>query len=65
MEKMCNLYMCLVCFSDNGVLVGYRAVEQAERNPMNTLYDAKRFIGKKFSKEEFQAAQEQYHFKVK
>ena len=44
--------------------MGYKAVAQAEHNPHNTLYDAKRFIGKKFSKEELSQAQKQYAFKV-
>lgn len=38
---------------------------QSEHNPYNTLYDAKRFIGKKFSEKEVQEAQKQYPFKVK
>ncbi|KAL8602886.1 hypothetical protein ACOMHN_026846 [Nucella lapillus] len=54
----------VVAFSDDGVLVGYKAVAQAEHNPRNTLYDAKRFIGKKFDKQELQEAQKQYAFKL-
>jgi molecular chaperone DnaK (HSP70) len=30
-------------------VVGTKAVEQQEMNPANTIYDAKRFIGKRFS----------------
>ena len=44
--------------------MGYRAEAQAEHNPLNTVYDAKRFIGKKYSAEELQEAQKQYAFKV-
>nr|KAG5699015.1 hypothetical protein BaRGS_025409 [Batillaria attramentaria] len=54
----------VVAFSDTGVMVGYKAVAQAEHNHKNTLYDAKRFIGKKFSKEELEDAQKQYAFKL-
>ncbi|KAJ8317457.1 hypothetical protein KUTeg_005361, partial [Tegillarca granosa] len=54
----------VVAFSEEGVLVGYKAVAQAEHNPKNTIYDAKRFIGKKFTKEELEIAQKQYSFKV-
>ncbi|EDO25618.1 predicted protein, partial [Nematostella vectensis] len=38
----------LVAFTDKGVLVGEKALSQAEINPKNTIYDAKRFIGKTF-----------------
>lgn len=39
----------LYCFRPNGtVLVGTRAVEQQEKNPLRTIYDAKRFIGRTF-----------------
>lgn len=31
------------------MLVGNEAVEQQEKNPLRTIYDAKRFIGKKLS----------------
>lgn len=54
----------VVAFSDEEVIVGYKAVAQAEHNHKNTLYDAKRFIGKKFSQEELREAQKQYAFKL-
>ncbi|XP_005098078.1 heat shock 70 kDa protein 13 [Aplysia californica] len=54
----------VVAFTEDGVLVGYKAVAQAEHNPFNTLYDAKRFIGKKFTDEELKEAQKQYAFKL-
>ena len=50
---------------DEGIVVGYKAVAQADHNPRNTLYDAKRFIGKKFDKKEVEEAQKQYAFKVR
>lgn len=34
-------------------MVGTAAVEQQEINPQNTIYDAKRFIGKIFQKDDF------------
>ncbi|RUS78470.1 hypothetical protein EGW08_013758 [Elysia chlorotica] len=55
----------VVAILDDGILVGYDAVAQAEHNPSNTLYDAKRFIGKTFTKEEVDEAQKQYSFKIK
>ena len=38
-----------VAFTDKDMLVGDSAKLQATRNPSNTVYDAKRLIGKKFS----------------
>jgi hypothetical protein len=40
--------MSSVCRRNGTVLIGTRAVEQQEVNPKNTIYDAKRFIGKTF-----------------
>ena len=51
-------------FSGDKVVVGYEAVAQADHNPLNTLYDAKRFIGKQFAIDEFQFEIERYPFKV-
>lgn len=56
----------VVAFSPSGkVLVGYDAVAQEEHNPANTVYDAKRFIGKTFTAAEVTEAQKQYAFKIK
>lgn len=38
-----------VAFTDTERLVGDAAKNQANMNPENTIYDAKRLIGKKFS----------------
>ena len=46
------------------MLVGRAAVAQQETNAANTLYDAKRFIGKKFTAEELQKESSRYQFKV-
>ena len=54
----------VVAFTKNGVLVGKRALDQAELNPKLTIYDAKRFIGKKFSKEDLQKLSSLYQFKI-
>ncbi|XP_071958068.1 heat shock 70 kDa protein 13-like [Antedon mediterranea] len=55
----------MVAFTGVTELVGYAALAQAEHNPANTIYDAKRFIGKKFSPEEFIKEAERYNFKLK
>ncbi|XP_069140690.1 heat shock 70 kDa protein 13-like [Argopecten irradians] len=54
----------VVAYTSKGVLVGYDAVAQAEHNPKNTIYDAKRFIGKTVSEEELVQAQKRYPFKI-
>ncbi|EYC23882.1 hypothetical protein Y032_0014g2198 [Ancylostoma ceylanicum] len=42
----------VVAFLPNGtVIIGTRAVEQQEKNPQRTIYDAKRFIGRTFEKD--------------
>lgn len=54
----------VVAVSEEGFLVGYKAVAQSEHNPKNTIYDAKRFIGKKYTTEELTQAQKRYPFKL-
>lgn len=54
----------MVSFTDNDVYVGYESVELADSNPQNTIYDAKRFIGKIFTPEELEAEIGRYPFKV-
>ncbi|KAI6243020.1 Heat shock 70 kDa protein 13 [Aphelenchoides fujianensis] len=54
-------------FLRNGtVLIGTRAVEQQEVNPKNTIYDAKRFIGKTFRPDDpnFLADKQRYPFRI-
>lgn len=55
-----HVYDC----SDGKVLVGYEAVAQQESNPKNTVYDAKRFIGKKFTAEQMSHEAKRYSFQV-
>ncbi|KAK2494294.1 hypothetical protein MC885_001005 [Smutsia gigantea] len=54
----------MVSFTDNDVFVGYESLELADSNPQNTIYDAKRFIGKIFTPEELEAEIGRYPFKV-
>ncbi|XP_023083268.1 heat shock 70 kDa protein 13 [Piliocolobus tephrosceles] len=54
----------MVSFTDNDVYVGYESVELADSDPQNTIYDAKRFIGKIFTPEELEAEIGRYPFKV-
>ena len=51
-------------FSEEDIVVGFPAVDQAEHNPQNTIYDAKRFIGKHFDKQELEVERARYPFKV-
>ncbi|XP_059728815.1 heat shock 70 kDa protein 13 [Haemorhous mexicanus] len=54
----------VVSFTDTGVHVGYEGLELADANPQNTIYDAKRFIGKVFTLEELQSESSRYPFKI-
>ena len=53
-----------VAFSDSERLVGDAAKTQAALNPSNTIYDAKRLIGRKFSDETVQVDKKLWPFKV-
>uniref|UniRef100_A0A915M800 Metalloendopeptidase n=1 Tax=Meloidogyne javanica TaxID=6303 RepID=A0A915M800_MELJA len=58
----------VVGFLGNGeIVVGTKAVEQQETNPSNTIYDAKRFIGKRFEENDpqFQMDRNRYPFTIK
>lgn len=43
-----------VAFDENERLIGEAAKNQISRNPTNTIFDAKRFIGRKYSDKEVQ-----------
>ncbi|CAN9511553.1 unnamed protein product [Ophioblennius macclurei] len=53
-----------VSFTLTEVLAGHRAVDLADSNPQNTIYDAKRFIGKTFDLDDLQRESARYPFKV-
>ncbi|CAD7956630.1 unnamed protein product [Amoebophrya sp. A120] len=53
-----------VSFDDTQRLVGDAAWNQAARNPVNTVFDAKRLIGRKFRDDEVQKDRELWPFKV-
>ncbi|XP_072033837.1 heat shock 70 kDa protein 13-like [Amphiura filiformis] len=56
----------MVAFTDDErVLVGRKALCQAEENSESTIYDAKRFIGKMFTDEGLQKEAARYPFTVK
>ncbi|KAH9206749.1 DnaK-type molecular chaperone bipA [Leptodontidium sp. 2 PMI_412] len=40
-----------VAYTDDGVLVGHQAREQALANPKNTIFDVRRLLGRKYSKD--------------
>ncbi|XP_044142682.1 heat shock 70 kDa protein 13-like [Bufo gargarizans] len=54
----------IVSFTENDVYAGYEGLELADANPQNTVYDAKRFIGKTFTPEELERESDRYPFKV-
>ncbi|KFP29942.1 Heat shock 70 kDa protein 13, partial [Colius striatus] len=59
-----NSIPSIVSFRDREVYVGYDGLELADSNPQNTIYDAKRFIGKIFASEELQSESRRYPFKI-
>ena len=54
-----------VAFTDSERLIGDAAKNQTAMNPKNTVFDAKRLIGRKFSDPEVQADIKDWSFKVK
>ena len=53
-----------VSFSDTERLIGDAAKNQVAMNPHNTVFDAKRLIGRKFDDAEVQADMKHFPFKV-
>ncbi|KAI4256389.1 MAG: hypothetical protein L6R42_006260, partial [Xanthoria sp. 1 TBL-2021] len=53
-----------VAFSDSERLLGDAAKNQVAMNPTNTVFDAKRLIGRKFADAEVQADMKHFPFKV-
>ncbi|KAJ7940709.1 heat shock cognate 70 [Mycena leptocephala] len=53
-----------VSFSDNERLIGDAAKNQVAMNPTNTVFDAKRLIGRKFDDNEVQADMKHFPFTV-
>lgn len=53
-----------VAFTDQGRLIGEAAKNQVARNPLNTVFDSKRLIGRKFSDPSVQSYMKLWPFKV-
>ncbi|KLU81004.1 hsp70-like protein [Magnaporthiopsis poae ATCC 64411] len=53
-----------VAFTDTERLIGDAAKNQVAMNPINTVFDAKRLIGRKFNDPEVQADMKHFPFKV-
>jgi len=53
-----------VAFTEEERLIGYAAKYQVNRNPKNTVFDAKRLIGRKFSEKQVQEDMKHWPFKV-
>ncbi|XP_048837313.1 heat shock 70 kDa protein 13 [Brienomyrus brachyistius] len=54
----------VVSFTATDIHAGYEGQELADNNPHNTIYDAKRFIGKIFEPEGLEEESSRYQFKV-
>jgi L1 cell adhesion molecule like protein len=53
-----------VAFTETERLIGDAAKNQVARNPKNTVFDAKRLIGRKFSEKQVQDDMKHWPFKV-
>jgi L1 cell adhesion molecule like protein len=53
-----------VAFTDQERLIGDAAKTQAARNPVNTVFDAKRLIGRKFADKKVQEDKKLWPFNV-
>merc|ERR1711907_251390 len=53
-----------VAFTDSERLIGDAAKNQAAMNPINTVFDAKRLIGRKFDDSTVQSDMKNFPFKV-
>ncbi|XP_015228172.1 PREDICTED: heat shock 70 kDa protein 13 [Cyprinodon variegatus] len=53
-----------VSFTNTAVLAGYEAMDVADSNPQNTVYDSKRFIGKIFEAGLLEQESTRYPFQV-
>ncbi|KAJ3353026.1 70-kilodalton heat shock protein [Entophlyctis luteolus] len=53
-----------VAFSDSERLIGDAAKNQVAMNPLNTVFDAKRLIGRRFGDQEVQSDMKHWPFKV-
>ena len=54
----------VVAFTDTDCLIGETAVQQSSTNPLHTIFDNKRIIGRKFNDQTVQDDIERYPFKV-
>ena len=54
----------MIAFSDTERLIGNAAKNQAVANPTNTVFDAKRLIGKNFNDPKIQEYMKHFPFKV-
>uniref|UniRef100_T1J6P4 Heat shock 70 kDa protein 13 n=1 Tax=Strigamia maritima TaxID=126957 RepID=T1J6P4_STRMM len=54
----------IIAYTNDEILVGYDALQQAEKNANCTFYDAKRFIGRRFSGDELKKESARYQFKM-
>ncbi|XP_051534923.1 heat shock 70 kDa protein 13-like [Myxocyprinus asiaticus] len=54
----------VVSFTTTGMYAGHEGQELSDINPQNTIYDAKRFIGKMFDRDTLERESARYPFKV-
>jgi len=54
-----------VAFADKERLIGDAAKSQVNNNPTNTVFDAKRLIGRKYSDDTVQSDKKHFHLRLK
>ena len=54
----------VVAFTDTACLIGEAALQQSSANPLNTIFEAKRIIGRKLHDATVQEDMERYPFRV-
>ena len=61
----CVRCVCVLCVADTERLVGDAAKNQVDENPENTVFDAKRLIGRKITEAVVQADMKYWPFKAR
>lgn len=60
-----KIFPSIVSYRDNGeIVVGYEALSDLSTRPQNTIYNAKRFIGRSLEEDQVKTYADEHPFKV-